>query len=187
MVALSYDANLAAMVTITDAIGQVTIISYDKSDRIFKITKVTDPFGRFATFDYDDSDRLIKITDVIGITSQFTYDAGDFIINADNALWRSPRSPRSRTATPASLETIYPDGDRDRVEYNQSTTLGVDGSVPASNIPGRYGDPKRVTLITATPTIGAKKPAPFAYGDYTKAKIYHWLHTDRFDRHCRHS
>ena len=65
-VSLTYDANLR-LVTITDAIGQVTTISYEHPTDIFKITKVTDPFGRFATFDYDASDRLIKITDVIGL------------------------------------------------------------------------------------------------------------------------
>ena len=85
-VSLSYDANLR-VVTITDAIGQVTTISYDHPTDIFKITKVTDPFGRFATFDYDASGRLIEITDVIGLTSEFTYDVdgangskSDFIV-----------------------------------------------------------------------------------------------------------
>lgn len=67
------------IITLTDAIAQVTTVSYDHPTDHFKITKVTDPFGRFATFDYDAAGRLIKITDVIGLTSGFTYDAGDFI------------------------------------------------------------------------------------------------------------
>ena len=86
-VTLSYDANLR-VVTITDAIGQVTCISYDHLTDIHKITKVTDPFGRSATFGYDAQGRLIKITDVIGITSQFTYDARRFHRQVDHALWR---------------------------------------------------------------------------------------------------
>ena len=87
-VSLTYDANLR-LVAITDAIGQVTTLSYEHPTDIYKITKVTDPFGRFATFDYDASDRLIKITDVIGLTSQFTYDDGRrFHQHVDHTLRR---------------------------------------------------------------------------------------------------
>ena len=172
MVALSYDANLR-MVTITDAIGQDTIISYTNPTD-FKITKVTDPFGRFATFDYDDSGRLIKITDVIGITSQFTYDAGDFIIKLTTP-YGDTTFTKIENGNTRVLETIYPDGDRDRVEYNQSTTLGVDGSVPASNIPGGMATRNELLYYRNT-YYWSKKAYAVAYPDYTKAKIYHWLH-----------
>ncbi|MEO7678874.1 MAG: cysteine peptidase family C39 domain-containing protein, partial [Verrucomicrobiota bacterium] len=40
------------LIALTDAIGQVTTISYDHPSASGLITKVTDPFGRFATFDY---------------------------------------------------------------------------------------------------------------------------------------
>ena len=73
-VTLTYDANLR-LVAITDAIGQVTTITYEHPTDIYKITKVTDPFGRFAAFEYDASSRLTNITDVIGLTSEFTYEA----------------------------------------------------------------------------------------------------------------
>ena len=46
----TYDTSLR-LVAITDAIGQVTTISYQHPTDILKVTKVTDPFGRFATFD----------------------------------------------------------------------------------------------------------------------------------------
>jgi YD repeat-containing protein len=112
-VTLSYDANFR-VISITDAIGQVTTISYDHATDIFKITRVTDPFGRFATFDYDASNRLMKITDVIGLTSEFTYDAGDFITTLTTPYGETHFS-KSENGTTRSLETIYPEGDRDRV------------------------------------------------------------------------
>src|SRR5205085_40094 len=95
-VTLTYDDNLRLM-TITDAIGQVTTLSYGLTNDIYKITKVTDPFGRFATFDYalveigwsytvanDCPSPIIlahparvwwlsRVTDVLGLSSQFTY------------------------------------------------------------------------------------------------------------------
>jgi YD repeat-containing protein len=64
-VTLNYDGNLR-LTEISDAIGQVTSLTYGKTNDIYKITKVTDPFGRFASFDYDDLGRLTNITDVIG-------------------------------------------------------------------------------------------------------------------------
>jgi RHS repeat-associated protein len=75
-VKLTYDSSFR-VVAITDAVGQVTRISYELPGDPLKITKVTDPFGRFATFSYN-SQGLIKITDVVGIVSEFTYD-GDFV------------------------------------------------------------------------------------------------------------
>jgi YD repeat-containing protein len=70
-VALTYDAGLR-LVAITDAIGQVTALTYGN----YKITRVTDPFGRFADFAYDSLGRLTNITDVIGINSRFSYSTG---------------------------------------------------------------------------------------------------------------
>ena len=49
-VALNYDGNLR-LVSIIDAIGQSTTLTYGLPGDIYKITKVTDPFGRFAQFD----------------------------------------------------------------------------------------------------------------------------------------
>ena len=58
----TYDTNLC-LVAVTDAIGQVTTLTYGLAERvidpddvvpadIYKLTKVTDPFGRSATLDY---------------------------------------------------------------------------------------------------------------------------------------
>lgn len=172
-ISLSYDDKLR-VISITDAIGQVTALSYDHPTDIHKITKVTDPFGRFATFDYDDSNRLIQITDVIGITSQFTYDAGDFITTLTTP-YGVTRFSKSENGTTRSLETIYPDGDRDRVEFNQSTTLGVQRSDPAQSVPVGMATSNEFLFFRNT-YYWSKIAYAAAYPDYTKAKIYHWLH-----------
>ena len=95
-VTLTYSGE--RLVAVTDAIGQVTTISYGDTNNPALITKVTDPFGRFATFEYDEKPIalpnyvspdefglghehiyfLTKITDVLGLESQFAYD-GQFV------------------------------------------------------------------------------------------------------------
>ena len=179
-VSLSYDANLR-LVSLTDTIGQVTTISYDHPTDIFKITKVTDPFGRFATFEYDASNRLIKISDVIGLTSEFTYDVdgadgskSDFIVKLKTPYGETTFT-KSEPGNIRSLETTYPDGDKDRVEYNQSTTLGVNGIDPVQSVP--VGMQTRNEFLFYRNTYYWSKIAyAAAYPDYTKAKVYHWLH-----------
>jgi RHS repeat-associated protein len=176
-VSLTYDGDLR-ITAITDAIGQVAGISYEHPTDKFKITKVTDPFGRVATFEYDSSPipRLAKITDVIGITSQFTYDGATDFINKLTTPYGDTTFTKvdPTTSTTRALETLYPDGERDRVEFNQSTN--IPGSDPSQSVPG--GMATRNQFLNFRNTFYWDKQAcAFAYGDYTKAKIYHWLHT----------
>ncbi len=174
-VSLTYDTHLR-VVAITDALGQVTTISYDHPTDIYKITRVTDPFDRFATFDYDASEwhRLIQITDAIGITSQFTYDAGDFI-TALTTPYGVTSFTKGENGTTRSLETLYPDGNRDRVEYNQNA-FGIPMSDPPQTVPGGMATDNNF-LIYRNTYYWSKIAYAYAYPDYTKAKIYHWLHT----------
>ena len=69
------------IVAVTDAIGQVTTVSYGSTNvnnpLFYQITQVTDPFGRYAVFTYNASNQLVAITDKIGITSKFTYGLSD--------------------------------------------------------------------------------------------------------------
>ena len=77
-VQLTYDSQLR-IVSLTDAIGQVTTLSYGLSSDPLKLTKITDPFGRYATLTYNSSGQLASITDVLGITSSFAYGSSDFV------------------------------------------------------------------------------------------------------------
>lgn len=171
------------VVAIKDAIDQATTIFYENDD-IFKITKVTDPFGRSATFGYE-SGRLITITDVFGLTSEFTYDVdglndskSDFIVKLKTLYGDTTFTKTEEPGNISrSLETVYPDGDRDRVEFNQSTTTGIQPSDPPESVPD--GMATRNELLGFRNTFyWDKKAYAGAYPDYTKAKIYHWLHAN---------
>ena len=102
-VKLTYDDQLR-LVAITDAIGQVSLLSYDLASDPLKVTRFTDPFGRTASFQYDSQGRLVKITDAINLESSFDYDPGDFI--------RGMTTPYGTTTfrqTGVLIEMIVPD------------------------------------------------------------------------------
>ena len=81
---------------------------------------------------------------------------------------------------PSALETVYPDGERDRVEFNQSGNLGIADSDPVQSVPAGMAT-KNQFLITRNTYYWGKQACAYAYGDYSKAKIYHWLHTTNLD------
>jgi RHS repeat-associated protein len=175
-ITLDYDVDVELRLkTITDAIGQVTTISYEHRTDIYKITKVTDPFGRTAAFEYDraNPNQLINIIDVMGFSSQFTYD-GDFITSLTTP-YGTTRFTKEESGTMRSLETIYPDGNRDRVEFNQSGALGIPDSDPAQSVPTGMATRNKFLFYRNT-YYWSKIACAGAYKDYTKAKIYHWLH-----------
>lgn len=169
---MTYDNNLR-IVAITDALGQVTNISYELSD-IYKITKVTDPFGRFAAFEYDELGRLKKITDVIGLVSQFKYDVGDFITQMITPYGITKFTTKQGPGYFRSVETSFPLGTKERVEYKDEapgipfSEAGVDTPVGMKLF--NYYMSSRNTYFWD------KKAMAEAPGDYTKARIYHWLH-----------
>jgi len=172
---LTYD-SLLRVVAVTDAIGQVTTINYDNPTDTYKITKVTDPFGRFATFDYDASGRLAQITDVIGLTSQFNYDPGSDFINALITPYGTTSFAKGESGTTRSLETTYADGTKDRVEFNQSSTTGVSDLAPVNQVPSGVATANEYMNYRNT-FYWSRSTYASTYPDYSKARIYHWLHT----------
>ena len=177
-VTFTYDSSFR-LVAIADALGQVTTLTYGLTSDPYKITKVTDPFGRFATFDYDSASRLSKITDVIGITSQFTYDGATDFINALTTPYGTTVFTKTENAANRSLEIRYPDGNRERIEFNQDTGV-TPASEPAALVPQG--------MLTLNDYLNfrntyywSKVASAAAYGDYTKARIYHWAHTPDFN------
>ncbi len=174
-VTLTYD-GLLRLVSVTDAIGQVTTLSYSNPTDTYKITRVTDPFGRFAIFDYDATNRLNKITDVIGLTSQFTYDSGSDFINALTTTYGTTSFTKAEIGTTRSLETLYPDGNRERVEFNQTTNTGIAMVEALASVPTGLATHDDY-LIYRNTFFWSRTGCATGYGDYTKARIYHWLHT----------
>jgi RHS repeat-associated protein len=172
-VQISYDGSYR-VTAITDAIGQVTTFAYGNTNDTLEITQVTDPFGRFATFTYDSSNRLSSITDTMGITSQFTYNAGDFI-QALTTPYGTTTFQTGGTEPQRWLVTTYPDGEQDRVEFLESSVIGIPMQDPTSTLPAGMAitDDYLIYRNTFYWDRNAYARAPT---DYTQAKLYHWLH-----------
>ena len=78
-----------------------------------------------------------------------------------------------------SMEILYPDGERERVEFNQSTNLGILNSEPPQSLP--VGVTTRNEFLYYRNTYHWDRQGyAHAFGDYTKARIYHWLHSTDF-------
>ena len=193
--ALAYDGS-NRLTTITDAESRVTTFNYSGSSLL--IQSVTDPFGRSATFSYDSYGRLSSIQDVLGITSSFTWDGnpvsadagtdagadagagGDpyFISQLTTPYGTSNFTGGSDGENATWLELTDPDGNTERVEYNQtnsaiaatesSTPSGMSVENGAYNMNNTFYWDKYVY-----PTYGTGSGK-----DYTKAEITHWNTTN---------
>ncbi|HSH93313.1 MAG TPA: RHS repeat-associated core domain-containing protein [Roseimicrobium sp.] len=120
-VQVNYDSNFR-ITTILDALNQQTTITY-KSNTLgdagfYKIARITDPFGRFASFDYNTTyTQLLKITDVVGITSQFTYDVGSFVSSLVTPYGKTLfYQYTAGDGTARGLRTTFPDGTQQAME-----------------------------------------------------------------------
>jgi RHS repeat-associated protein len=169
-VTLGYDASFR-VTTITDALSQVTNVSYELGADPLKITKVTDPFGRFATLEYT-SGQLTKITDEIGIQSQFTYTTGTDSINSLTTPYGTTTFVSGENGTNRWIEITDPLGGKERVEYRDQAP-GIGASDPVA--PNAVGA-TNAGLDMANTFYWDKKAMQVAPGDYTQAKITHWLY-----------
>ena len=133
---------------------------------------------------------LASDTDVIGITSQFGYQSiatsgrtngGQvtfFFANLVNSLttpYGTTSFINTNNGNERSLEILYPDGSRERVEYNQTVT-NVPMSDPPASVPiGVFTDNSELQLRSSY--YWDRKASALAYGDYTKARHYQWPHS----------
>lgn len=193
--------NGSDLVGITDALGQVTTLAYEHASEPGLITKVTDPFGRFASFEYEAFELVLnpnnptnlttvysvkKITDVLGLASQFAYAYVAGTNGNTNITMVSMSTPYGTTlfskgqgggpgGSTRFVESIYPDGSRDRVEYNQNTN-GIAHSDPLAIVPQGMNVFNQY-LYGRNTFYWSRNACAQGYGDYSKAKIYHWLHS----------
>jgi RHS repeat-associated protein len=175
-VILTYDADLR-VTAITDAIGQQTTLAYGNTADTFKITAVTDPFGRSAAFGYNTAGQLTSITDTLGLVSAFTYDPTTTdLVTTLTTPYGVTQFTNAESGTTRSMEILYPDGNRERAEFNQSTTLGIAGSDPPDSVPSGMATTNEYLYYRNT-YFWDKQGCAYAYGDYTRARIYHWLHS----------
>ena len=179
---LSYDSNLR-LVAVTDALGQVTTLTYALGSDPLKVTQVTDPFGRSCTLAYNPQGQLQTITDPVGIQSSFGYQAGsDFINNlttpyGTTTFAYADASTDPSLGTTAWLEATDPYGDKQRVEFNQNGDVtGIPYSEPApagiSTFPVLYG---RNAFFWDKKAYQAAHHADGTF-DYSQARLFHFLH-----------
>jgi YD repeat-containing protein len=172
---LSYDGQFR-LVTVKDAVGQITQLTYGLSADPYKITAVTDPFGRTAHFGYTNVSGtylLTSITDVIGLTSSFQYE-GTFI-NAMTTPYGTTKFSHAENygidRTSRSLDAVDPLGGHERTEYAQGMP-----TVPLS-------DPKipagmklfNLYLNYSVTYFWDKHAMQVAPGDYTQAKSFDFV------------
>ena len=168
-----YDATLLRIAALQDAIGQVTTFYYELTSDVYKITKITDPFGRSAKFGYDAQGRLTSITDMIGIVSSFHYTGADFIDQMTTPYGKTSFIKTEGPGNNRALETQYPMGEKEKVEFREQAPNIVSSEtiVPKGNITV-HND----FMEWRNTFFWDKKAMHDAPGDYTKAKLYHWLH-----------
>ncbi len=136
------------------------------------------PFGRFATFDYDSMGRLTRITDVIGLVSEFTYaGAGDFIA-ALTTPYGTTSFSRGENGNNRWVELVDPLGGRERLEY-LNYSLGLFPTDPPSAYPPGYWGYNIGDTVTV---YWDKRAMALAPGDYSKARIIHWMRKDNFNQ-----
>lgn len=171
----NYD-NTGRMIGVIDAVGREYVLSYSNARHINYITNIKDPFGRSAKFDYNDKGQLIRITDMGGLTSEFQYGPTAAAPDAPVDFLNTLITPYGRTAFAAGmngidrwLEITDPHGDKERVEFRNST----------SGMPGEIGAPSgflNAYLYYRNTLCWDKRAMATAPGDPKSALIYHWLH-----------
>jgi YD repeat-containing protein len=191
----TYDQDLR-LVAVTDAIGQVTTLSYGDGTNLpsTMITRVTDPFGRFATFEYEQREAVI-LTHLVfpGPVPQFYHHKYFVMTNMTDTLRLSSQLNVSSLGSVTSMttpygvtsfstggggangntrfaETVYPDGSRDRVEYNQSVSNAIPHSVPRTTVPAGMDNIYNEYMHARNTFYWDRNACATAYGDYTKAR-----------------
>lgn len=116
-VTFQWDAALR-LVSVTDALGQVTTLQYAHPGDPFAVTSVTDPFSRTALIGYDTENRINSLTDQIGLTSTFTYQADGFLTSMTTPYGTTQfRKLRYTPGTYRTTEAEDPQGDVERIEF----------------------------------------------------------------------
>lgn len=174
-VTINYDAQMR-VTSVTDALGQVTTLSYDLASDPLKITKVTDPFGRAATFEYNTQGQLAKITDVIGLTSEFIYGPTVSSPAASADFINSMKTPYGTTTFDIveqymvrAVTATDPLGNRERIEGRSESSIPDSEPAVPSNVSNYY-------LHFRNSFYWNKRAMAQAPGDYSQAEIIHWPH-----------
>lgn len=171
---------------LSDEYAKATYFRYPTASS-YKVSSIEDPFGREASFLYNASGELWKITDVIGIVSEFTYDPTTLLKTLTTpygtTTFERGSIPNSMTRW---IEVTNPKNQKERVEFRHDapgiSVAGDPATVPSQ--PSGFDWVYTFNHLLASRNSfywnrkkyeAAKNPDGSM--DYTKATIYHWLHT----------
>ena len=182
---VNYDSNLR-IVSVTDPQASLTNLTFYYASSggigpvdIYKIQQVTDRYSRSATFSYGNSSELASITDVLGITSQLYYANSSDFIDALQTPYGTTTFSSGDDGNVRWLEATDPLGATSRAEFNQSDDIGIPNSDPGPLVPRSTTGPiytRNYVLYGRNTFYWDKKAMAEAPGDYSKARLYHWLH-----------
>lgn len=187
---LSYDAATLRLLSITDALGQRTTLTYGLAGDIYKITAVTDPFGRQAVFQYA-AGELRSVTDAAGMTSSFGYGPTSYNTQLPSDFLSSMTTPYGTTrfdmgehapANPADIGNVRwlmatdPVGNQERIEFIHEAA-GISNStseaVPAG-FSNQYLQYRNTFYWNSTAMEQYSDTDPNRYLNATY--MFHWLH-----------
>lgn len=166
---LTYDSSLR-LVSITDAIGQVTTLEYLDSAHPLRVTKVTDPFSRYATLTYDAGGRVATITDAAGMTSSFLYGVGDFI-QAMTTPYGTTTFRQEAQFTERRIEATEPSGGTERLEFHWVRS-DLTSEVDSSEVPTGFSSSN--THMTLYTSLYWDRQAMAAGATLSNATVTHW-------------
>jgi len=179
---LNYDASLR-LVTVTDLQANLTNLTFYYNTNTFAgsgytIQQVTDRYGRSATLTYETLlTQLDSITDVLGLTSQVFYASSTAVV-ALQTPYGTTSAVSGDDGAVRWIEVTDPQGNTARAEYNQTDITGIPSSDPGPLVPttlaGFYC--RNFILVGRNTFYWDKQAQREAPGDYSKARIYHWLH-----------
>jgi RHS repeat-associated protein len=165
---------------ITDPAANATNLTFYYQSGSFvdsrKIKQIVDRYYRTNRFQYAFLDTAVtNIVDVLGLSSGFTY-SGSFITKM-----RTPYGETSFAYGEAGrtrwLEITDPEGDKSRVEFNEYSNIGIPTSEPSAIVPTNIFA-RNFVLYGRNTFYWDKKAMREAQGDYSKAQLFHWLHSD---------
>lgn len=197
-VVLSY-SNYQIM-SITGSAGASLNITYNPNSSIAVVStsnSVISGSGSEVQFNYGSGGQLTGITDAAGMQSSFGYGYGGSVVTSmttlygtttftygDNNVTSSPTN--DPTLPPLSairwLQATDPQGGTERLEFWGDSNPAISDTDPAITIPSNIPAGNNVFLSDRNAFYWSKKAFMDAPGDYTQAKLTHFLHTS--DGNC---
>ncbi|HEX3718012.1 MAG TPA: RHS repeat-associated core domain-containing protein [Verrucomicrobiae bacterium] len=184
-------ADQYKLTSVTDPFGRVATFGYIPvviGESITVIILEGAPISRITEYW---GWQLATITDEIGLTSQFGYDGFETPVSGGGSTINYVATYEvNKLTTPygtttflghddgneRSMEINYPDGSKERVEYNQTNSLQP-MSDPLSTVPAGMST-YNANLRYRDSYYWDRTACALGYGDYSKARLYHFLHTE---------